>query len=301
MNIKIISIILFIGSLNASAPINYLNHIRQKCGLIPLKENSKLSYAAKKHAEYVDINKEYSHYEINSNPNFFESTPWNRIVKAGYKTKVVVENITFAQKNYKDSINTLMATVYHRLAFLYNQIDEIGYGRSGTIFVYDMSNSKIATLCNKHYKNAPYIIDSVCPNRTDIIPESIFNKNMNRLKRASKSIIVYPYNNQKGVPTLGAEETPKFLYESFGHPISVIFNDAYYRNIRLISFKLYKNGIEVPTKLVTKNNDINNKIRKGTFVLVPINRLSSKTTYKVTLEAKADGKFINKSWRWTTR
>jgi len=286
--------------LNAS-PLEYINNIRNRCGLIPLTLNSNLSLAAKKHAVYINKTKEFSHYENSSSPYFFASTPWNRIVKAGYKTKVVVENITFAESSYKESIDKLMATVYHRLAFLYNQIDQIGYARSGSIFVYDMSNSKIATLCNKHYKNAPYIIDSVCPNRTDIIPEHLFNKYIGNMKRRSKDIIVYPYRNQSNVPLLGEDETPKFLYQRFGHPVTATFNSAFYKNVKLISFKLFKNSKEVPAKIITSLNDINNKIRKGTFVLVPLNKLSSKTKYNVKLKALFDNKVKSLSWNFTTK
>jgi len=297
---KVLFINLSFSILLISNPINYINSIRANCGLTPLSLDKKLSLAAKKHSIYVNKTKEYSHYENQGSIYYFASTPWNRIVKAGYKTKVVVENITFAERSYKESIDKLMATVYHRLAFLYNQIDRIGYARSGSIFVYDMSNSKIATLCNKHYKNAPSIIDRVCPNSSDIIPANLFNKEINRLKRASKDIIVYPYSNQNSVPLEGVEETPKFLYESFGHPITATFNSAYYKNIQLVSFKLYKNGIEVPVKMVSSNNDINNKIRRGTYVLVPLNKLKRDSRYKVVLKANLNGKVKTKKWYFTT-
>ncbi len=284
-----------------SSPLSYINSIRKKSGLMPLSIDSRLALAAKKHATYVYKTKEFSHYENSSSAYYFASTPWNRIVKAGYKTKVVVENITFSENSYKESIDKLMATVYHRLAFLYNQIDKIGYARVGTIFVYDMSNSKIATLCNKHYKNAPSIIDRVCPNSSDIIPANIFYKSMKSMMRRSKDIIVYPYPNQKGVPTLGVEETPKFLYSSFGHPITVTFNKGYYNRVSLISFKLFDGSREVPTQIVDANSDLHNKIREDTFVLVPINRLKRGTTYKVKLKAKVDGKLKTKEWSFTTR
>ncbi len=285
---------------NGSA-VSYVNSIRAKCGLVSLSANSSLSLAAKKHATYVNKNREYSHYESAGVPYYFASTPWNRIVKAGYKTKVVVENITFAERNYKESVDKIMATVYHRLAFLYNQIDSIGYARVGSIFVYDMSNSKIATLCNKHYKNAASIIDSVCPNSSDIIPANLFNSSINAMKRKSKALIIYPYANQKGVPTLGEVETPKFLYRRFGHPISVTFNSGYYKSVKLLKFKLFLDAKEVACKIVSYENDIHNKIRKNTFILAPNARLKRHSTYKVTLKAKANSKVISKVWSFTTR
>ena len=260
-----------------ASPLSYINSIRKSSGLMPLSYNSNLALAAKKHAIYVNKTKEFSHYERKTSKYYFASTPWYRIVKAGYKTKVVVENITFVERNYKESIDNLMATVYHRLAFLYNQIDNIGYAKSGTIFVYDMSNSK------------------------DIVPATLFNKAINKMKRESKDIIVYPYKNQKNVPILGAEETPRFLYSTFGHPITATFNSGYYKNIRLLEFKLFNKNRKVPAKIVSSKNDINSKIRKGTFVLVPMDKLKSNTTYKVVLKAKLNGKIKTLKWYFTTR
>ena len=300
--IKKVFIFLFLViTLSYTSPLNYINSIRQKSGVVALKYSSTLSKAAKKHAIYVYKTKDYSHYEDSSSKYHYASTPWNRIVKAGYKTKVVVENISFVESSFKESINNLMATVYHRLAFLYNQINEIGYARVGSIFVYDMSNSKIATLCNKHYKDAPLVVDSICPNNSDIVPANLFNKEINKIKRASKRVIIYPYSNQKDVPLLGVEETPKFLYHRFGHPISVTFNDYYYKSIKLLSFKLYRGKERVKTKIISAKNDIHKKIRKDTYILVPLHKLKPKTTYKVVLKAKLNGKIKRKVWKFTTK
>jgi hypothetical protein len=121
------------------------------------------------------------------------------------------------------------------------------------------------------------------------------------MMRRSKDIILYPYNNQTNVPTLGAEETPKFLYRKFGFPITATFNKGYYHNVKLLEFKLYCGKKEVNCKIVSSKNDINNKIRKNNYVLVPLNRLKSKTKYKVFLKASVNGKIKTKRWSFTTR
>jgi len=302
MTKKIISATIFTSILlNAFSPLSYINTLRQKSGASSLKYDSHLSIAAKKHAIYVNKNNEYSHYEVSTSSNYFASTPWSRIVKAGFGTKVVIENISFLNSSYKSSIDQLMATVYHRLAFLYLQIDSIGYANSGKMYVYDMSNSKIAKICAKHIKNAPMIIDSVCPNQSDIVPQSKFNSAINSILKKSKKIIIYPYKNQKNVPLKGTEEAPKFLYRKFGYPITVTFNQYYFKSVKLISLKLYSNGSEINAKLVSKSNDINGKIRDGTFVLVPYKYLRPHTTYKVVLKYVVSGKNKTLSWNFTTK
>lgn len=287
--------------INAFTPLGYINSIREKSGAKKLTYDATLAKAAKKHATYVYKNSEYSHYENSSSLAYFAPTPWSRIVKAGFKTKVVVENISFFNSSYKASIEQLMATVYHRLAFLYLKIDSIGYANVAKMYVYDMSNSKIARICSKHYKNAPMIIDNICPNESDIVPQRKFNIAMNSLLIGAKKIIIYPYSNQNNVPTKGVEEVPKFLYQNFGYPITATFNSYYYRKVRLISFKLFKDGKEVPTKVVSNTNDINNKIRKGTYVLVPLNYLKHNSKYSVVLKADANGKKVVKKWSFTTK
>ena len=284
----------------SKTPLEYINFLRVKAGSFALKYDKTLALAASKHANYINVNSELSHYENSASANYFASTPWNRIKKAGFKTKLVVENISFYEKNYTESINKLMGTVYHRLAFLYLQVDSIGYSKSGRMYVYDMSNSKIAALCNKHYKDAPMVINSICPIDSDIIPKKLFDKAINSMKRRAKSVIIYPYRGQSNVPTLGVEERPKFRYSSFGYPITATFNSYYGSRVNLISFKLFNRGKEVACDIVSSSNDIHNKIRKGTFVLVPLNRLKHSTKYSVELKAKVNGKLKTIKWSFTT-
>ncbi len=49
----------------------------------------------------------------------------------------MVENISFGEKSYKESIDKIMATVYHRLAFLDTKVDSLGFTKYKGIYVYD--------------------------------------------------------------------------------------------------------------------------------------------------------------------
>ncbi len=301
MRKKSLYIILFlVVFINANTPLNYINQLRVKAGAFKLKYNTVLSKAALKHAKYVSINQELSHYENISSIGYYAATPWNRITKAGFKTKLVVENISFFEPNYKASIDKLMGTVYHRLAFLYLGVDSLGYARYNNIYVYDMSNTQVANICSKHYKNSPMVIEDICSNNTDIVPKSLFDKLTASLQKRAKRVIIYPYKGQQGVGVEGIEETPKFSYNSFGYPITATFNNYYGNKVDLIEFKLFNGVKEVLTRVVTNSNDINNKIRKNTFVLVPINRLKRKTTYRVFLKARVNGKLKELEWSFTT-
>ncbi len=287
-------------TLNAT-PLDMLNAIRAKSGASHLKYNSQLAVAAKKHALYVAKTQNLGHYEQDYSPYFYGHAPWDRVVKAGFGTAMVVENISFYEPNFKASIQKIMGTVYHRLAFLFLQADSIGYASAGKIYVYEMSNSKVASLCKKHFKNAAMIIDRVCPNRSDIIPATLFNKAMYKLERRAKSVVIYPYRNQKGVPTRGVEETPKFRYSSFGFPITITFNSSYYKRVSLKSFQLFQGEREIAGEVVDSSSDLHHKIRKGTYVFSPLNSLQHHKQYRAKVVAIVDGKTKVVEWSFETR
>lgn len=296
--------ILFLAILTialAATPISTINSIRKKSGATTLTYSKKLSIAAYKHAYYVSKSSLLGHYEDSSYKYFYGSAPWDRVLRAGFGTAVVVENISFYEKNYRASIRKLMGTVYHRLAFLTLEVDSIGYGTVGRIYVYDMSNSKVAALCKKHYKNAPMVINGVCPNPSDIIPENLFKTAMWRMKSKAKSVIIYPYRNQKGVGVRGVEESPKFLNRLFGYPVSITFNSRYASKVVLKSFKLLKGAKVVNGKIVTSRSDTHKKIKPNTFVFAPDRYLSSASTYRVKVVALVNGKRKVVEWSFSTR
>jgi len=137
----------------ASIAENLVNSERRHCGMLILKENKSLKKAAYNHARYLSFNRGYSHRERKGRRYYTGTTPFDRMVVAGYGTRVGIENISFREKDFPSSVKKLFGTVYHRLAFLDMQIDEIGaasYGRgSKRVYVYDMSVSGVADLCRR--------------------------------------------------------------------------------------------------------------------------------------------------------
>ncbi len=296
-------VILFMtGSLIwAQSTLGYINQLRQKSGLKPLHYSKSLEKAALHHAKYLAFNNELNHYESSGAKGFFGTFPWDRVVKAGFGTRVAVENISFYEKDFKASVDKLMGTVYHRLAFLDFRIDSIGFAQYKKRYVYDMSNSKIASLCKNKKFHSAYGVDGLCSDPKKLLDQEAYNKAILSTLSKSKKVSFYPYRNQRNVPLTLIEERPVFLYGKYGFPITVRFNNYFVRRVHLISFKLYRNNQEVKSKIVTNSNDIQSKIDEFTFVLVPLHPLEPKSTYKVALKVREDGKIKNYTWRFSTK
>jgi len=298
---RVIYLNLFIINLAFGNVLDYINSIRVHSGLKSLKYSKTLSFAAKKHAVYLKTNYEFGHSENAQNRNFYAAMPWSRILKAGFGSKAVVENISFGEINYKASVDKIMATVYHRLAFLDTKVDSLGFAKFNNIYVYDMGNSKISSLCKKSFSNRVSVVEGLCRDSRKQIPLKVFRYTLNRTKMKSKSIITYPYPKQKNVSISLANERPKFTYKKgCGFPISVTFNKFYYRDVKLKKFELKSGNRVVPSIIVTFRNDIAKKLKKGTFILLPLHKLKHYTRYSVILNTINDGKYKKLSWSFTT-
>jgi hypothetical protein len=293
---------IFLDFISGSSPLSYLNSIRESSGTSALSYSKSLSFASRKHSIYLAKNGEYSHFESPYKRFFFAKSPWERIVKAGYQTKAVVENISFGERSYRDSIDKIMATLYHRLAFLDIKVNQIGYSKYQKVYVYDMSNSKVANLCKRDWRSSHSTseIINICKDGNRI-PKEQFSKAIYRVKRASKSLIIYPYPNQKGVALKLEKERPAFSNRGYGIPISVCFNDSYYRGVKLKELKLYRGSKLIKGRVVTFRNDRNKKIDKNCFILLPYHSLASGSKYKVKLRATSKGREIKKRWFFYTR
>ena len=299
---RVIILNLFIINFSFANILDYINSIRIHSGAGRLKYSKTLSYAAKKHAIYLKTNHEFGHSESRKKINFFGAMPWNRIVNAGFGSKAVVENISFGERSYRTSVDKIMATVYHRLAFLDTKVDSLGFAKFRNIYVYDMGNSKITSLCKQSFSSSVSVVQNLCKDRNKQLPLKLFRDALNKTKSNSNSIIKYPYSNQKNVSVSLASERPKFTYKkACGLPISVIFNNYYYKRVVIKKFELKVGNSIVPSKIVTFRNDRAKKLKKGTFVLLPLRKLKHNTKYSVVLNVVTNGKGKNISWSFTTR
>jgi len=295
--------------------LSYINSLRQKSGLIKFKPNSKLSKAAKSHASYLVRQQRIGHFEKRGWRGYTGKTPSNRVLRAGYASKDIMENVTENAKSHKHSIDILFAAIYHRFVFLNFKDDEIGIGSSSTkrkrkirsAFVYNTGSSKINKLCKNFYlmENNTYYMKYMCKDNDKLIPKTLYEEKKNEIRRKNAAFVVYPYSNAKNIPTVFYTERPHPLPGSkmSGFPVSVQFNPLYYKNIKLKKFRLYdEKGKRVTrVKILTSKSDVNHRFTKFQFALMPLKKLSNTKKYKVEFEAIADGKRVKKVWWFTTR
>jgi len=294
---------------------DYLNSIRQDAGLIKFKPNKKLDKAAASHANYLLRQQKNGHYEKRGWKGYTGKTPSDRVVKAGYASKAVMENVSVNAKTSHKSIDTLFAAIYHRFVFLNFDNDEIGIGSAFTkkkrritsSFVYNIGSTAIAKLCKKYYpkQNGFFYMQNLCKNSANTVPQSLFQKKQNKIRRKNSKIILFPYLNAKNIPPVFYTENPHPLPGSkvSGYPVSVQFNPAFYKKVKLKKFRLFDaEGKEIKKyKILTHGNDKNHRFTKLQFAFMPLKRLEYGIVYQVEFEAVADGKRIEKSWCFATQ
>ncbi|WP_457606229.1 CAP domain-containing protein [Nitratifractor sp.] len=288
--------------------VRMVNSVRKAAGMIPLNNNAQLARAAYHHAKYLGRLRAKGHGERPGRKYFFGRSPFDRFIRAGYSTKVGMENISYGNRSYAESVGVLMSTVYHRLGFLDFRIDEMGsseYGnRRGRIYVYDMGPSTVARLCRSGgtVRRGEYLY-GVCADPKKKLSKRDFSKALASIERRNARIVLYPYPGMKNAPRRYIRETPDPVPKLYGAgvPITAQFNPAYYRRVSLRSFRLFDAaGRELKVKRITPGSDIHHKLPANTFVVVPYKRLQRGKSYRVELEATADGKRVKKEWSFRT-
>jgi uncharacterized protein YkwD len=283
--------------------LTYLNQLRKGAGLIPFTSQKELKDAAQNHADYLIKNNAIGHFQDENKSLFTGMYASSRIIHTGYKTPLVIENVSSNNQNYKESIDGLFSAIYHRLAFLDFQSDEIGIGirqnrnnKSKTAFVYDMS----AKALNQLYKEKNFTDP-----KKGYIPHNVLAKALARHKNENAKIVTYPFANQKDIPAAFFDELPDPLpsHSVSGFPISVSFNQALFKKVKLLKFELFNSeGQRIDDTLIYDHkSDPNQRLNRFDFVLFPLKRLDWNSQYQVKFIALADGKRIEKNWLFNTR
>jgi len=276
--------------------LNYLNYLRVKTGLVPFKSHPILNQAARNHANYLSNHLTFGHEEFPHHNDYTGQFASNRIVKVGFATSKVIENVSANNKNYKESIDGLFGAIYHRQAFLDFRPDLIGIGVSQnsknndhTAFVYDLS-TKALEEAHQQYKNPT---------------QAVLNLALKSNQNKNKSVVLYPFRRQQDVPPAFFDELPDPLpqHKVSGFPISISFNPAIYQSVKLLNFKLYnQNGQEIKDTLTyTHDTDINKRLSKFDFVLFPMKRLDWNHKYTVVFIANINNKLVKKQWSFQTQ
>jgi len=311
-------ILLFVLSLQAKevqSALEYLNAQRQKSGLVKFKANMILNKAARSHAAYLVRQQKHGHYEKKGWKGYTGKTPTDRVLKAGYACKAVMENVTENAKNYQHSIDILFAAVYHRFVFLNFDYNEIGIGTASTkkkkkvtsAYVYMTGSSELKKLCQQSHTMIPntYYIQDLCRKTKRMTPVDLYEQKVKKVRKKNKRVILYPYPDAKEILPVFYTENPHPLPGSkvSGYPVTVQFNPLFYKEVKLKKFTLFdKKGKKIKKfKILTHENDQNHRFKKLQFAYMPLKRLEYGMTYRVKFEAVADGKRIKISWRFTTK
>ena len=290
---------------------SYLNRIRSKMNMLTLSTNDSLKKAAKAHAHYLTSNKESTHEEIEGHNNFLAVKPVERAFKSGYNSGHVSENLSTSNHTAQQSVDGLFSAIYHRFGFLSTSINEVGVGASqdefnsnNSAFVFLMGNSDLNGLCaGKSYRGQGSYWKS-CKDTSHHIKEKDFLEAMNYGKQNNPSLILYPYEGQKEVPPVFYSEVPDPLpsYDVSGFPISVEFNDYYYKKIALLSFTLYdQRGNTIDVHLMDKANDPHQRFTDKQFAIFPLKRLEYNARYRAEIVYRVKDKIEKHSWYFYTK
>ena len=290
-----------------------LNIIREALGLNRLQNNEALSRAAQAHADYLVANNEESHYEVEGHVNFTGVKPVDRALLSKYASRHVIENLSTKNPSAQASIEGLFSAIYHRFGFLSTNIDEVGVGvtqnknePSQSAFVYLMGNSHMRSLCHeKSFSGHGKYYYKICQDENHRISEKEYNYAQNAIRKYNPSIVLYPYNGQKEVPPAFYSEIPDPLadYEVSGFPISISFNEYFFKEVKVHSLKLYdKTGQEVENvRYMDKASDPHARFTDTEFALFPLQRLNYATEYQVELVYSSKGKRAKVRWTFKTK
>ena len=286
--------------------LNYLNYLRNETGMVSLNINNILSIVALNHSIYMKTNNIFSHYENEAYSDFIGTAPADRAVYAGYLSRYILENISYGDNDYKSSIDGLFSAIYHRFGFLNPTINEIGIGKQGKFYTYDMGNSNINNLCGgEDFKGYGLYYTDICSDENKKIDVLNFNEGIETVEKLNPKIIIWPPKDSNNIPPAFFEEIPDPLsdYSVSGYPVSVIFNKYYFKTPpKLVSFQLFdENGEITNTRLIDKETDPNNEFNEYSYALFPLNRLDWNRKYKVKVVYDVNNTEKTIEWNFTTK
>ena len=290
---------------------SYLNSIRRKMNMLTLSTNESLKDAARAHAYYLVSNNETTHEEIAGHKNFLAVKPVERAFKMGYNSGKISENLSTNNHNAHQSVDGLFSAIYHRFGFLSTSVDEVGVGASqdeynsdNSAFVYVMGNSDINRLCTgKSYTGTEGYRKS-CKDKSHRIRGKDYEEAMNYGKQNNPDLILYPCDGQRGVPPAFYSEVPDPLpsHDVSGFPVSIEFNDFYYKKVTLLSFSLYDfDGNAIKSHLMDKANDPHQCFTEHQFAIFPFNRLEYNTRYRAEVLYRIKDEVKKHSWFFHTK
>ncbi len=287
--------------------LDYLNELRVRAGLIPLKYNQILSIAAGKHCEYMRANKVLVHDEKMLKQKFYGIRPVDRALRAGYCTRMVEENIAYNPSGLQGATDGLMSVVYHRMSLMSMYHDEAGVGQVGNYYDLLLGNSVICGLCDQYRGFYDYVgpyYKQVCVDEEVKLPRQKYDEAINSVLRKNKAVVVYPFDGQQNVGLYSAEENPNPVPDCniLGYPVTVQFNPYYFEDVKVVDFALFDSrGRHVPAIFLISRNDPNHKLMRYQYALLPREILNVNSKYKVVLKYRDSSGVKNYTWEFSTK
>lgn len=279
----------------------YLNLIRKSLNLQELKLDDRLKISSSAHATYCAKNSLTGHDELPNKPYFYAKTPSERAQKAGLKTAVVSENITY--KKYPELyIDSLMSAIYHRFGFTDTDIDMLGFasikGENINASVFNMSNSKLNKLCSQKsgVKSGSYVIGA-CSDKNQRIAKDKFNST----KASAQKLVLYPSTLPAQAYFSGETPDPMPSCKILSTPVSAEFSKSLPAP-KLINFEIYKDGKKLEnTHLLDAKNDPNKRFSPHQFALFSLTPFEFDATYQAVIKYKLGKNIEQKSWEFRTQ
>lgn len=268
---------------------NAFNDFRTQLGMGKLAQNTRLDTAAQNHLKYQALNPDLDlfsidastgrpvfHIESPARPGFTGVQETDRAKFAQYAGVYVGEAGSFGLgKGAVKAFNDLLATVYHRAAFMYQSPRDIG------------------------------IVVGTDKNQTVIMEFGYLTTGQ---FNASNYFGSYPADKQTNVPLVSASELPNPFLDvaaadyptKTSYPVNVVSPDG--TTLAVTAFTITEAGQSAPldVRLITKDSDPNKYVQGNTAYLVGKAPFKANTTYNVSFSGAVNGVTTTKVWSFTT-
>jgi len=269
----------------ATDGLNWFNFRRQQLGLAPLVRNAKLDLAALGHSNYQKVNNVITHEQTLGKPAFTGVTVKDRLKAAGYA--LPADNYAYGEVISSTSSDSgfnaaedLIAAIYHRFLVLEPMFKEAGVGAA-------------TAAGGPTYFTANFAVIGLTGGL------------------ARSAVVSYPFSGQQRVPLnfFSDNEAPDPVpgKNEVGYPISIHANIL--ATVMTDSFTVRpRGGAALPVQLLTgvanpntPNVAVDPHTSPSAAAIIPLNPLSSATTYDVQFTGSVDGVPVSHSWSFTTQ
>jgi hypothetical protein len=270
--------------ITATDGFTWFNFRRQQMGLSSVVRNSQIDTAAKGHSDYQAVNG-ITHDQTPGKAGFTGATLPDRLRAANYplptQNYAIGEVISMtSDPSGFNAAEGLIAAIYHRFVAFEPMFKEAGVGvsKSGNGATYFTTDFAVAGLVNP-----------VTKART--------------VGLGAGKMVTYPFANQQLVPAnfFSDNEVPDPIASKneVGYPISVHADGL--SDVKVQSFTVQPHGgATLAVQLLTNSSDTEHT-PPSAAAIIPLNVLTSATTYDVQFVGTVDNEPVSRSWSFTTR